>query len=166
VTTRWPGAEPVCLNDIHMPAGRRLAILGDDRAGMSTRAAVLLRILDYRGSITLGGWELRELTGDAVRRSVGHCGRYAPVVDGTVADNVRIARPGASDGEVKAVLRRTGLEHWADVPAAPPGPPVLRIAPARALLADVPALPGADPVLRHVDAVIGDTVCGSALAAQ
>jgi ABC-type transport system involved in cytochrome bd biosynthesis fused ATPase/permease subunit len=137
VTTRWPGGEPVRLGDIDVAAGRRLAVVGATGGGMSALAAVLLRILDYRGSITLNGMELRELAGDAVRRIVGHCGQDTHLIDATVAENVRIARPGSSDAEITAVLRRAGLSVGDLMVSARERQ---RIALARALLADVPVL--------------------------
>jgi ABC-type transporter Mla maintaining outer membrane lipid asymmetry ATPase subunit MlaF len=169
VTTRWPGGEPIRLDDIAVGAGRRLAIVGAGGAGMSTLAAVLLRILDYRGSITFNGMELRDLTGDVVRRIVGHCGQDARVIDATVAENVRIARPGASDAELAEALSRAfpcpeelaeaaGYLSPGDLSGGA-GWARQRIALARALLADVPVLVIDEP------AAIGD-VPGGHLAAD
>jgi ABC-type transport system involved in cytochrome bd biosynthesis fused ATPase/permease subunit len=154
VTTCWPGDEPIRLDDIDVGAGRRLAVVGDAGAGTSALAAVLLRIVDYRGSITLDGMELRELAGDVARRIIAHCGQDAHVIDATVAENVRIARPDSSDAELAAVLHRTGLDGT--------GRPVLarerqRIALARALLADVPVLVVDEPTVhRRCDALLID----------
>jgi ABC-type transport system involved in cytochrome bd biosynthesis fused ATPase/permease subunit len=148
--TRWPDGEVVTFGDadLLLPAGRRVALIARGRLGTSALAAVLLRFLDYEGSVTLNDVELRDLSGDDVRRVIGRCARDTRILPATAADNVRAARPDASDEEVADVLRRTGLGE-------PPGEPLdedsatgtqrQRVALARALLADLPILIMDDP---------------------
>jgi thiol reductant ABC exporter CydC subunit len=152
----WPGTDGENLTglDLELPPGRRVAVVRSDGggAGQSTLVAVLLRLLDYEGSVTLNGVELRDLAGDDVRGIIGLCTRGAHVFDATAADNVRIAEPGANDAEVSSALRRAGLGSWqAALPdglatrlgehgRAVSGGERLRIALARALLADFPVL--------------------------
>jgi thiol reductant ABC exporter CydC subunit len=156
VRAGWPGSDGETLRglDLELPQGRRVAVLreGGGDAGRSTLAAVLLRLVDYEGSVTIDGVELRDLADDDVRGVVGLCARDAHVFDATVAENIRIGRPGATDAEVTEALRRAGLAAWqATLPdglgtrlgahgVAVPGGTRLRIALARALLADVPVL--------------------------
>ena len=147
---RWPGGETVGLGDVelHLPAGRRLALVARSRVATSALAAALLRFIDYAGSVTLGGIELRHLAADDVRRVVALCARDTRVSAGTVAANVRVARPDAADEEVDGALRRAGL-------ALPSGTVIgddaltgtdrQRLALARALLADVPIVILDDP---------------------
>ncbi|MFB9832133.1 ATP-binding cassette domain-containing protein [Actinoallomurus acaciae] len=148
---RWPDGETVGLGDTELvlPAGRRVALVATGRVGTSALAAVLLRFIDYEGTATLSGVELRDLAGDDVRRVVGLCARDTHVLSATVAENVRVARPNASEDEVTAALRRAGLTLPPDTVVtddATPGADRQRLALARALLADVPILVLEDPV--------------------
>ena len=148
---RWPDGEMVGLGDTELvlPAGRRVALVATGRVGTSALAAVLLRFIDYEGSVTLGGVELRDLAGDDVRRIIGLCARDTHVLSATVAANVRVARPGAAEEEVAGALRRAGLTLPLDTVVsddAVSGADRQRLALARALLADVPILVLEDPV--------------------
>ncbi|MCP2340112.1 thiol reductant ABC exporter subunit CydC [Actinomadura rupiterrae] len=179
VTARWPDAPSDSLSEpglqLDLPPGRRLVIMGASGAGKSTLAAVLARFLDYRGSVTLNGAELRDLSPDAVRRVICLGGQEAHVFDTTVAENVRLARPGASDEDVADALRRAGLGPWLTVlPAglatrvgehgsAVSGGQRQRIALARALLADAPVLVLDEPDA-HLDDATAVTVLTDLLA--
>lgn len=139
--TRWPDGEVVALDDadLVLPPGRRLALVGHRPRAASALAAVLLRFLDYEGSVTLNGVELRDLAGDDVRGVVGLCAHDTRVRAASVADNVREARTDAGDEEVAAAIRRAGLVPEAAV-REHDGAGRRRVALARALLADVPIL--------------------------
>jgi ABC-type multidrug transport system fused ATPase/permease subunit len=147
---RWPDGEMVGLGDTELvlPAGRRMALVATGRVGASALAAVLLRFIDYEGTVTLGGVELRDLAADDVRRIIGLCARDTRVLPATVAANVRAARPDASEEEVAGALRRAGLTLPLDTVVnddAVSGADRQRLALARALLADVPILVLEDP---------------------
>ena len=75
---------------------------------------MLARFLPYEGSVTFDGTELRDLTGEQVRRVVGWCPQSPHVFDTSVAENVRLARPGCSDAEVRGALDAVGLGPWLD----------------------------------------------------
>ena len=98
-----------------MPRGRRIGVVGPSGSGKSTLASLLLRFVDpVAGSVSLGGVDLPRLALDDVRRTVGLVDDDPHVFATTVAENVRLARPGASDDEVDAALRGAGLEIWLD----------------------------------------------------
>jgi ABC-type transport system involved in cytochrome bd biosynthesis fused ATPase/permease subunit len=138
--------------ELLLPAGHRAALVGCGRRGVSALAAVLLRLLDYEGSVTLNGVELRDLSGDDVRAVIGWCARDTRILPATVAANVRAARPEATEEELAGAMRRAGLGE-------PPGAALgdsdvsghdrQRVALARALLAGLPVLvmdePADDP---------------------
>jgi thiol reductant ABC exporter CydC subunit len=115
-TIGWPGHEPAIQNlSLAVRAGGRVMVVGRTGAGKSTLAAALQRFLvPVTGSIRIGGVEVADMTGDDVRRIVGVCAQDAYIFDRTVAENVRLGRPDATDADVDAVLRRTGLGEWLD----------------------------------------------------
>jgi ABC-type transport system involved in cytochrome bd biosynthesis fused ATPase/permease subunit len=162
--THWPDGEAVALADadLMLPAGRRVALVARGRVGTSALAAVLLRFLDYEGTITLNGVELRDLSGDDVRSVIGLCARDTRILPATVAGNVRAARPDATDEQVADAMRRAGLDLAPDQTVRDEDGDVRqRIALARALLADVPILILDDPD----DGQAGDTVLAELLTA-
>jgi ABC-type transport system involved in cytochrome bd biosynthesis fused ATPase/permease subunit len=141
---RWPDGEPdgemvtLGVADLLLPPGRRVALLGHSRVTASALAAVLLRFLDYEGTVTLNDVELRDLPGEDVRRVIGRCAHDTRILPGSVADNVRVARPDATGDEVADAIRRAGLVPGDAVSET--GAERRRVALARALLADVPVL--------------------------
>ena len=105
--------EPVLRGiDLDLGAGERIAVVGPSGAGKSTLAMVLLRFLDYSGSVELSGTELRALDGDAVREEVGLLTQDAHIFDTTVRENLHLGAPRATDDELRAVLARVGLAGW------------------------------------------------------
>ena len=124
---------------------------------------VLLRFLDpSAGTVTLGGVDITALEGDAVRRIIGLCAQDAHIFDSTLAENLRLARPGAGADELRDALRRARLLDWAD--RLPDGLDTMvgeygarlsggqrqRLALARVLLADFPVVVLDEPT-EHLD---------------
>ncbi len=79
--------------DLDLRGGRQVALVGASGAGKSTLASVLVRFLEYSGSVRLDGVEIRDLAGDDVRRIVGLVEQDAHVFDSTLRENVRLAKP-------------------------------------------------------------------------
>ncbi len=165
LTARWRRDGPDVLRGISLevPAGRRVAITGPSGSGKTTLAMVLLRFLDpAAGSVTLGGTDITALPGDTVRTIIGLCAQDAHIFDSTLAENLRLARPGAGDAELRDALRRARLLDWAD--SLPDGLDTLvgefgarlsggqrqRLALARVLLADFPVVVLDEPT-EHLD---------------
>ena len=94
--------------------GERVGLLGASGSGKSTLLAVLAGFLPYTGSITLGGVELHDMRGEDLRRVVGWCPQLPHVFDTSVVENVRLARPDATDEEVREALDAVGLGPWLD----------------------------------------------------
>ncbi|MBT2382827.1 thiol reductant ABC exporter subunit CydD [Streptomyces sp. ISL-11] len=179
VTARYPGRREAALEDftLELAAGRRVAVVGQSGAGKTTLAQVLLRFLDAAsGTYTLAGEDTASMAGDAVRRLVGLCAQDAHLFDSSVRENLRLARPGASDAELRAALRSARLLEW--VEGLPDGLGTLvgehgarmsggqrqRLALARALLADFPVLVLDEPA-EHLDLPTADALTADLLAA-
>ncbi|MEU2072926.1 thiol reductant ABC exporter subunit CydD [Streptomyces sp. NPDC013489] len=160
-----------------LEAGRRVAVVGASGSGKTTLAQVLLRFLDVEaGTYRLGGVPAWELDGDAVRRLVGLCAQDAHLFDSSVRENLRLARTGASDEELREALRRARLLDWVD--GLPEGLDTLvgehgsrlsggqrqRLALARALLADFPVLVLDEPA-EHLDLATADALTDDLLRA-
>ncbi|MEU0625886.1 thiol reductant ABC exporter subunit CydD [Streptomyces sp. NPDC005989] len=179
LSARYAGAARDALDgiDLTLTAGRRIAVVGPSGSGKTTLAQVLVRFLDARaGTYRIGGVEAGALEGDAVRRFVGLCAQDAHVFDSTIRENLRLARTGATDEELRDALGRARLLDWAD--ALPDGLDTLvgehgarlsggqrqRLALARAILADFPVLVLDEPA-EHLDLATADALTADLLAA-
>ena len=111
VTARWGGSGKDVLHgvDLDLAPGSRVAVVGSSGAGKSTLVSLLVRFVEYGGSATLGGVELRDLASDDVRRVVGLSAQDAHVFDSSIAANLRLAAPDADDATLEAALDRVGL---------------------------------------------------------
>lgn len=164
VQARWvPGGTLTAQLSVHVAPGERVAVVGPSGVGKSTLAALLLRFLDpSSGKVTLGGCDTRSMRLADVRRMTGLVDDHPHVFGTTLVENVRLARPGATDAEVESALRRARLGDWLDdLPkgvhtwlgdghAAVSGGERARIGIARSLLADQPVLVLDEPAA-HLD---------------
>jgi thiol reductant ABC exporter CydC subunit len=121
VVAGWPdGPDILTRTSLSVVPGERVALVGPSGAGKSTLAAVLLKFLGAReGSVQLVGQDdnavdLTDLDGDQIRRVVGLCAQNAYLFDTTIVENIRLARPDASDEEIRDGLRRARLLDWVD----------------------------------------------------
>ncbi|MFJ5828146.1 thiol reductant ABC exporter subunit CydD [Streptomyces sp. NPDC093089] len=179
LSARYAGQERPALADFRLTleAGRRVAVVGASGSGKTTLAQVLLRFLDVEyGIYRLGGVPAWELDGDAVRRLVGLCAQDAHLFDSSLRENLRLARTGADDDELREALRRARLLDWVD--GLPAGLDTLvgehgsrisggqrqRLALARALLADFPVLVLDEPA-EHLDLATADALTDDLLRA-
>ncbi len=106
-----PG-EPWALDgvDLDVPPGRRVAVVGPSGSGKSTLAAVLFRFRDPdAGTVHLDGVDLTALPADTVRTLLTGMPQDPHVFASTVRENLRLARPDATDAELRAVLGRVGV---------------------------------------------------------
>ena len=95
---------------LEVPAGQRLAIVGRSGEGKSTIADLLVRQLDpASGRVMLDGVDLRTAKLEDVRRNVLVVDQEPFVINTTIAENIRYARPNASDADVRAAADAAGL---------------------------------------------------------
>jgi ATP-binding cassette, subfamily C, bacterial CydC len=165
VTARYPREDMPAVDGVslRLEPGERVALLGPSGAGKTTIANLMLRFLDpSRGRVTLAGRELREYTLQDVRHAISVAGQDSHLFSASIRDNVRLARPDASDDDLRDALRRARIWDW--VSTLPEGLDTFvgelghelsggqrqRIALARALLADAPVLVLDEPTA-HLD---------------
>ena len=137
--------------ELEIPMGSFTALVGESGCGKSTLSALLMgRNKGYTGSVTMGGLELRNIREDSLLGAFTYVSHQSYLFKGTVADNLRMARPDASDAALWQVLEQVKLadfvrsEQGLDTPVAERGSNLSggqcqRLALARALLADSPA---------------------------
>ncbi len=103
--------EPVLKGvSLTIGEGERVAFVGPTGAGKSTVAKLIARFYDpTAGSITIGDMDLRDAAVDSLRSHITVVPQEGFLFAGTVAENIRLARPDASDAEIRAALERVGV---------------------------------------------------------
>jgi ATP-binding cassette, subfamily B, bacterial len=104
--------------DIDVPAGSSLAVVGPTGAGKSTLGYLVPRLYDVTGGrVTLDGVDVRDLDFDTLARAVGVVSQETYLFHATVADNLRFAKPDATDEEIEQAARAAQIhEHIASLP--------------------------------------------------
>ena len=93
-----------------VPRGARVALVGPSGAGKSTVLALIERFYDVNdGAIELDGIDLRLIERERLRAELGYVEQDAPTLAGTIADNLRLASPDATDADCERVLREVNL---------------------------------------------------------
>lgn len=116
----WPDGPTVLDDlDLELSPGEPTVVVGPSGAGKSTLAAVMLRFLQPRsGAVTLqgpdGSVDLTQADPDEVRAVIGWLAQDAYIFDSTVEANLRLARPDASQAELRLALDRAHLLAWVD----------------------------------------------------
>ncbi|MBB5689580.1 ATP-binding cassette subfamily C protein CydC [Roseomonas alkaliterrae] len=112
VTFAWaPDRPPVFEGlDLEVPAGARVALLGPSGAGKSTLAALLLKFAaPQAGTITLGGVDLARIPSAELRRRVAWLTQDARLFDDSIAANLRLAAPEATEADLWRALDRARI---------------------------------------------------------
>jgi ATP-binding cassette subfamily B protein len=112
------GSAPVkVLDDVSfsLKAGETLAVVGPSGSGKSTLADLLLRLLDPDdGVVRIDGRDVKTLRLADLRQAVALVEQEPFILHATIAENIRYARPGASDAEVAEAARRASLDRFVD----------------------------------------------------
>ena len=120
VEFRYDGKGTTVLDgiDITVPAGSSLAVVGPTGAGKSTLGHLVPRLYDVTGGrVTLDGVDVRDLDFDTLARAVGVVSQETYLFHASVADNLRFAKPDATDEELRAAAEAAQIhDHIASLP--------------------------------------------------
>ncbi|KOU63542.1 multidrug ABC transporter ATPase [Streptomyces sp. MMG1533] len=104
--------------DVTVPAGGSLAVVGPTGAGKSTLGYLVPRLYDVTGGrLTLDGVDVRDLDFDTLARAVGVVSQETYLFHATVAENLRFAKPDATDEEIRQAAKAAQIhDHIASLP--------------------------------------------------
>ena len=98
--------------DLEVPAGTRTAIVGETGSGKTTLGYLAARLYDAeRGTVSIDGIDVRELRFDALAATVGVVSQETYLFHASVRENLRFARPDATDEEVEAAARAARIHE-------------------------------------------------------
>ncbi|MBY7817403.1 cysteine/glutathione ABC transporter ATP-binding protein/permease CydC [Vibrio fluvialis] len=153
LTFNYSGGEQPALKDVSLtiPAGNKVAIVGQTGSGKSTLIQLLCRYWDaQQGDISIAGTRLQEWKESDLRAAISVVSQRVDILNGSLRDNLIMAKPTANDSELSAMLERVGLGKLLEAPGLDAwlgdggrqlsGGEKRRIGIARALLHDGPIL--------------------------
>jgi ATP-binding cassette subfamily B protein len=110
-----PGKPVLEHADLHFRAGETIAFVGPTGAGKSTIAKLLARFYDpQEGAVLVDGFDVRDVTIASLRRQLGIVPQEGFLFAGDIRDNIRFARPEATDDEILAACRSIGVDGFID----------------------------------------------------
>lgn len=113
-TAREAEAAPALIDiDVEIEPRQRVAVVGETGSGKTTFAKLLTRLMDpSEGRVLVGGVDVRDVRFDSLRDRVVMVPQEGMLFRGTIAENVRMGNPAASDEEILAAFERLGLKDW------------------------------------------------------
>jgi len=117
VTFRYADDEETVLSDvdIHIPAGKSIALVGPSGGGKTTLCSLLPRFYDVdAGSVCVDGKDVRTLTLESLRRAIGIVQQDVYLFEGTIRENIAYGKPGASDEEIIEAAKRANIDAFVE----------------------------------------------------
>lgn len=116
VSFAYPGGDPALVDvNIRVGPGRRVGVVGSSGSGKSTLARLAVRFWDADGgAVRIGGARVEELSLAELRSKVTMLAQSTQILDGSIADNVRLANPDAADEALSAAVRSAELGDVVD----------------------------------------------------
>ncbi len=113
---RYSDQEAVLKDfSLHIRSGEKLALVGHTGAGKSSVAKLIARFYEFQsGSITIDDQDIRTFELNSYRTQLGIVSQSPFLFSGTVADNIRYARPDLSDQAIESIARKIGDGEWLD----------------------------------------------------
>ena len=106
------GARTLDGVDLTVPPGTKAAIVGETGSGKTTLGYLVSRLYDVTGGrVTIDGVDVRDLSFASLARTVGLVSQETYLFHATIADNLRFAKPGASDAELVAAARAARIHE-------------------------------------------------------
>ena len=119
---RYPNMSDAALAGVgfEFKAGEMIAVTGPSGAGKSTLMRLILGIYQPQsGSVAIDGVNIRQIPGHELRARIGYVPQFSVMFHGTIAQNLRLAAPAASDEDLQEICKEMGL--WETIEALPKG---------------------------------------------
>lgn len=113
-----PGADALTGIDVTVPAGTSLAVVGETGSGKTTLSYLVPRLYDATsGRVAIDGVDVRDMAFADLAAAVGVVSQETYLFHASVADNLRFAKPGATDAELRAAARAAQIhDHISGLP--------------------------------------------------
>ena len=114
VTFQYYDSETLALDDVslELKSGQKMAIVGQTGSGKSTLLQLLTRQFDVTsGELYIGDSPITQWTEKGLRESISVVSQRVDILNGTLKDNLHLAKPDANDIELLSILKQVGLEY-------------------------------------------------------
>lgn len=109
------GEEEIVIHglDLHIPGGKKIALVGESGAGKTTTVSLLARFYERTGgSITIDGIDINTVTQESLHRAIGFVQQSIFLFDASIRENLRYGKPDAKDDELWDALEKANLAEF------------------------------------------------------
>jgi ATP-binding cassette subfamily B protein len=116
VSFRYGSRAPLFTNvSLEIRAGECIGIIGESGSGKTTLVSLLARFFEpLSGRILIDGVDIRDYTLECLRREIVFVPQDIVLLNGSIADNIRLGRPDALPVDIRAAARSAGIDHFAE----------------------------------------------------